>query len=89
MAITSASTYAEVLAQYNDNLDWDGNAVKAALALAAVRWLLVNRAQQNQISGRTTNYESLEMEKKKLEEYIAIASTGRKISTFTRGIPLT
>ncbi|HAL44843.1 MAG TPA: hypothetical protein DCP47_02840 [Phycisphaerales bacterium] len=87
MAITSTSTMAEVLAQYNDNLSWDGDAAKAALALEAVRWLLVNRPAEFAINNHSTKYSMLEAEKKRLEEFISISSsTARsRICTFTRG----
>ena len=87
MAITSTSTLAEVLAQYNDNLLWEGNSTKAALALEAVRWLLVNRPAEFSQNNRNTKYSMLENEKRKLEEFLAVfSSTARaRICTFTRG----
>lgn len=87
MAITSTSTLAEVLAQYNDNLSWEGSPTKAALALESVRWLLVNRPAEFSQNNRTNKYSLLENEKKKLEEFIAISSsTARsRICTFSRG----
>lgn len=87
MAITSASTLAEVLAQYNDNLSWEGNPKNAALALEAVRWLLINRPAEFSQNNRTNKYSLLENEKQKLEDFIAISSsTARsRICTFARG----
>jgi hypothetical protein len=86
MAITSSSTRAQVLAQYNDNLSWEGSPSKAALALEAIRWLLVNRPKSISEGDRQLNYESLEDEKIRLEIYVANNSTaslaGR--SSFTR-----
>ncbi len=89
MAITSASTRAQVLAQYNDNLGWEGSATKAALALEAIRWLLINRPSRITQGERNLDYETLADEKKRLEEYIAIASTASQagIVTFTQGRP--
>lgn len=91
MAITSASTLDEVLAQYNDNLSWDGDAIKAVLALEAIRWLLVNRAASFSQAGRSINYSALEQEKSRLEDYVS--DFGNAVSskrvTFTRGRCLT
>jgi hypothetical protein len=89
MAITSTSTHAEVIAQYNDNLSWDGDATKAALALEAVRWLLVNRPQSFSQNNRTTEYTALEQEKKRLEEYVQMFGNSANKSEFTRGVMLT
>lgn len=86
MAIDSTSTLTDVLAQYNDNLDYDGNATKAALALAAVRWLLINRAQTTADGGTSLNYASLEKEKERLEDYVnQIGAGASRRSLFTRG----
>jgi len=87
MALTSSSTLSDALAQYSDNLNWQGDATKAAAALESVRWLLVNRPSANSMRGRSINYESLYQEKTKLEEYIdkfGAASTARRVS-FTKG----
>ena len=87
MALTSSSTLSDALAQYNDNLSWEGSASKAVLALEAVRWLLANRAQGFSIEGRSLNYASLEKEKDQLETFVANNSTTSTAarSTFTRG----
>jgi hypothetical protein len=85
MALTSASTYADAVAQYNDNLSWEGDATKAAAALEAIRWLLINRPTATSRTGRSINYASLEGEKKRLEEFVAVASTSVNRATFTRG----
>ena len=86
MALTSASTYAQALAQYNDNLSWEGSTAKAILALEAIRWLLVNRAQIFSGAGTQVNWAQLTEEKKKLEEYVGNAGTSNR-STFTQGRP--
>lgn len=84
MAITSESTQAQVLAQYNDNLDWDNSPAKAALALAAIRWLLINRPLTISMSARTVNYAALEQEKKLLENYIASTASMTTRCSFVR-----
>ena len=91
MALTSTSTLSDALAQYNNNLNWQGDATRAADALAAVRWLLVNRPTANSMRNRSINYESLYTEKAKLEEYVekfGATSAARRV-TFTKGRPLT
>ena len=77
MALTSSSTLQDALNQYNDNLSWDGSATKAALALEAVRYLLVNRPQSNTAGSVRIDYSGLEEEKKKLEDYVARSSSSR------------
>jgi len=89
MGISSTYTRAEVIAQYNDNLCWEGSSAKAVLALEAVRWLLVNRPQNISESNRSLNYESLIDEKKRLEEYVAIHGSSVGRSPFTQGRMLT
>ena len=79
MALTSASSISDAINQYSDNLSWEGDAAKATLALEAIRFLLVRRAQSGGISGRNWNYESLEKEKVKLETFLtesSVASAG-------------
>ena len=90
MAITSSSTRAEVLAQYNNNLAWDGNPTSAALAFEAGRWLLVNRPQSISQDGKgQMNYESLKEERVILEKYIGdFGGTVNSVS-FVKGRPLT
>ena len=87
MALDSSSTLANALAQYNDNLSWEGDIAKARLALAAVRWLLVNREQTIADGGTQLNYSSLEQEKTALEQFVNSQRSDR--SSFTRGSALT
>ena len=79
------ATLAEALAQYNANLDWEGSPAKAALALQAVRWLLVNRATLMQDGGTQLQYDSLASEKRSLEAYVRATSGAG--ATFVRGKP--
>lgn len=88
MAITSSSTQADVLAQFNDNLGWEGNVTKAKAALEAVRWLVINRPESIRFSdGRAMNYAALLDEKNRLEAFVnANDSTVRsRQCSFTRG----
>ncbi len=88
MSLTSSSTRVEALAQYNDNLAWEGNATKAGLALEAVRWLLVNRPTKVSRGNRSSDYESLLAEKSKLESFIEVGGNSVNRSQFVRGLPV-
>lgn len=88
MAITSDSTQNEVLDQYNNNLTWEGNITKATLALAAVRWLLVNRPEGMTVNGRSHNYSALEQEKEQLENFVSLSANTNRMVNFTEGKPL-
>ena len=85
MSLTSSSTRQNAIDQYNDNLNWQGNASKAVLALEAVRWLLVNRPQDIRESNRSLSYESLMDEKRRLEEYVALHGSSIGRAPFTQG----
>ncbi len=89
MAITSTSTITDVLAQYNNNLSWEGSVTKAQAALEAIRWLLVNRPQNATTNGRTINFTALEQEKKQLEQFVGKFSSSVNRAGFTRGRMLT
>lgn len=89
MALTSASTISDALDQYNDNLSWEGNVTKAALALEAVRYILANRPKVIASGERNVNYETLQMEKSNLESYVGKFSSGVNRTRFTRGRMLT
>lgn len=81
MAITDINS---ALAQYNANLSWQGDLASAQAALAAIRYLLVNRAQQIGDSNTTINYASLETEKKALETFLG--ATGPRSFGRTRRV---
>jgi len=85
MALDSTSTLDDALAQYNDNLSWDGDSTKAALALAAVRWILANRPRIIATNDRHINFDSLAAEKEKLEAFVGAAATQTSRCSFTRG----
>lgn len=88
MPLSSSSTVADALNQYNDNLDWDGDAAKAKLALAAIRFLQANRPDDNIVAGRTFNFGALDLEKAKILQEIRISDTTSRTS-WTRGVMLT
>ena len=83
MAIASI---AAALAQYNANALWHESTVKANLALEAVRYLIVNRAQSSGHAGTNLNYEMLQDEAKRIEKYLgltgAVAASARNTGLF-------
>ncbi len=89
MALTSASTIDDALAQYNNNLSWEGDVTKAANALEAIRFILVNRPNVIATNNRSINFESLAAEKIKLEDFTARAGSAVNRASFTRGRMLT
>ena len=89
MSLSSSSTLNDALAQYNNNLSWEGDTAKATLALEAIRWILANRPKVIATNDRNINFESLAAEKQRLENYISSNSTNINRCTFTRGRMLT
>lgn len=89
MALDSTSTLDDALGQYNNNLDWDGDATKAANALAAVRWIIANRPRIIATNNRTINFDALADEKKRLEEFVSLHGTTVNRCSFVRGRMLT
>lgn len=77
MALTSSSTLADALGQYNDNLLWDESATKAQNALEAIRWLLANRAQNMESTEHKQEYASMSAEKTRIESYLQTQNTTR------------
>lgn len=89
MALTSSSTLDDALAQYNNNLAWDGDITKATNALEAVRWLLANRPKTIATNNRNINFESLLREQEKLENYVTKFGSSVNRCSFVRGHMLT
>jgi hypothetical protein len=85
VALTSSSTLDDALAQYNNNLAWDGDSDKAALALEAIRWILVNRPKIIATNDRTVNFDTLADEKTKLEAIVTASKAQSSRCSFTRG----
>lgn len=78
MALASIS---DALAQYNANLSWQNSLASAQLALEAIRFLLVNRAEKMADQGSTIDFASLNTEKAALEKFLGATSPrafGRK-----------
>jgi len=89
MSLTSASTIADAIGQYNNNLSWEGDITKATNALEAVRYILANRPKVVASGERNVNFDSLASEKEKLEAYVGRASSTVNRAAFTRGRMLT
>lgn len=85
MALDSSSTLDDALAQYNDNLSWEGDITAATDALAAIRWIFLNRPQIIATNNRSINFESLASEKRKLESFVSVSGANVSRSSFTRG----
>ena len=85
MALTSSSTITDAINQYNDNLSWEGSTTKAANALEAVRYLLVNRPSRIASNNRNIDFESLVEEKRKLEKFLGVLGSNVNRCSFTRG----
>jgi hypothetical protein len=92
MSLTSSSTLDDALAQYKNNLSWEGDPDKAALALEAVRFILVDRPNRIWNSARSVDYESLLEEKKRLEAYVkqlgTTAAAARAAFVRARGVAI-
>ena len=93
MALSGSSTLAEAISQYKDNANWIGSPDKAALALEAIRHILLSRPSQLSVYGsRSLTYASLLDEKKRLEEVVmrvgSSASSARASFVRARGVPL-
>ena len=89
MSLTSASTIADAIGQYNDNLSWEGDITRATNALEAVRYILANRPKVIASAERNINFDSLASEKEKLETFVCRASSSVNRAAFTRGRMLT
>jgi len=89
MSLDSTSTLDDALAQYNDNLSWDGDITKATAALAAVRWIFLNRPKIIATNDRNISFELLAAEQGKLEKFVGNFSGSVNRSSFTRGRMLT
>jgi hypothetical protein len=58
------------LDQYNANIPWSASQAAATLALQALQYLMVNRAQKQGSRGSELNYESLASEKAAIEKFL-------------------
>lgn len=71
MAITSSSTYADVAAQFADNVEgWRSDLVKARAFQAAVTWLLVNRPDST-VGQTKLSFQALKDLLEKVDDFVA------------------
>lgn len=87
MALTSASTYSDAIAQYKDNLSWEGDLAKARLFREAIRWLLLERpTRSNNADGSGLDRESLKGSLDEVTAYLHTADTStRPRASFVQG----
>ena len=79
MALTSASTFAVALAQYNDSLAWEESALSVARDHRdAIRWLIANRARTTGSDGTTLNFDDLSKELAAVVEHINSRDLARR-----------
>jgi len=72
MALSSASTVADALAQWNDNLSWQSSLASANAAAEAARFLLANRAKAIEDQGSRIDFESIASLLPKIEAFIGV-----------------
>lgn len=89
MALTSSSTIKIAIAQYNDNLLWDGDTTKARNCLEAIRFILVNRPYRMTSDAEVLDFESLKEQALKIESFLNSATTTINRTSFTAGRMLT
>ena len=71
------------LTQYNENLDWDTSATKARLALSALRFLRVNRAQNLSHVNSGLSYAAIDAEIDAILDYLNVAETTLSRTSYT------
>ena len=89
MALTSSSTLTQAIAQYNDNLLWEGDLTKARNALEAIRFLLVKRPTRMTSDAEVLDFESLKDQAKNIETYLNMNSASIAQTSFVQGRMLT
>jgi len=85
MSITSSSTISEALAQYNDNLLWEGDMTKAQNCLEAIRFILANRPSRWSSDSESMDYESLKEQEREIKNYLSISTNAISKTSFTQG----
>ena len=89
MSLTSASSITDAIAQYNDNLLWEGDAAKSRSCLEAIRFILANRALRMASDSESFDFESLQAQAQKIEGYLAGSTTTVQRTSFIQGRMLT
>ncbi len=87
MALTSASTLTDALAQYKDNLAYWESALKASNLLEAVLYLLACKPQTLAAADQTVSFASLEQLRATLEPIVTATAATRARASFVKGRP--
>ena len=77
------ATHAEAMTQLNANLSWEGDVVKARLALEAVRFLMFNRAERSKSGDKEMEFGSLQALEGRLASFVESAG-GEGLAGFVR-----
>ena len=87
MALTSASTYSDAIAQYKDNLSWEGDLTKARAFREAIRFLMLERpTRTSHGDGSGLDRESLQGQLNAVDAYLkAVDTTARPRASFVQG----
>lgn len=85
MALTSASTLADALNQYKNNLRWWESAAKAAACLEAVMYLLACKPETIAAADQSVSFTSLERLREKLEPVVEATAGTRNRTSFVIG----
>jgi hypothetical protein len=89
MSLTNSSTLKIAIAQYNDNLLWEGDTAKARNCLEAIRFILVNRPSRMASDAESMDYESLKDQASNIERYLSTATSTVERTSFVQGRMLT
>ena len=85
MSLSSSSTVADALAQYNNNLRWHGSVTVATNLLEAIDWIIGNRGQVIAANDRTINFESLQNKSTEISTFLNKFGANVNRASFTRG----
>lgn len=76
-------TIQTALTQYNENLDWDTSTTKARLALSALRFLRVNRAETMGGAGHNLSFTQIDKEIEDIIDFLNAADTSLSRTSYT------
>ena len=85
MALTSTSSLADAIAQYKDNLLWDGDVTKSRAALEAIRFIRMTRPSIMAKGDFSVTQDQLAGEQQQIERFLAAFDTANQPQcSFTR-----
>jgi len=85
MSLNSDSTLGQAVAQFQDNLSWEGNLTKAQNALEALRFIRLVRPDQMGQFEQQLRHVDLTGEIERLQAFVKVGSGSR--ASFVRGRP--